>query len=137
LREVTGAGVSSTRVLIKVALPMTGGAGGAGGGGGAGGAGGSGGSGGSGGGGGSSLPTNPTQVLHTEATFINRIAVDDTHVYFSTGDAIRRVSIDGGTVETVVDGLDAPGHVAVTDTHIYWSADGTASPVWSLWRAPK
>lgn len=67
-------------------------------------------------------------MLSTIATNIQSptgLEVDANNVYFAewdTGD-IRKVSVSGGTVTTLVDGspFDSPSSIAQDQTHIYWS----------------
>jgi hypothetical protein len=48
---------------------------------------------------------------------LREIAVDDTHVYWTTGDGkVQRVLKGGGSVETLVDDQKSPGPIAVDAT---------------------
>jgi hypothetical protein len=71
--------------------------------------------------------------LATSQRFVADMTADGDFVYWVTGDgAVRRVSIDGGAVETIVADLTNPSHVAVDGTHVYWAASGGV-----IARAPK
>lgn len=51
------------------------------------------------------------------------VAVDATHVYwteYTSGDAVRRVPLDGGAPQRLALGLGAGG-IAVDATHVYWA----------------
>jgi hypothetical protein len=49
------------------------------------------------------------------------LALDSTHVYWTTlGGQIQRVPKAGGPVETLVDGQDSPGQIAVDSGSVYW-----------------
>lgn len=53
---------------------------------------------------------------------VTSITSDGEHVYWTTLDgALRRVSIDGGNVETVASNITNPDHVIVDGTHAYWT----------------
>jgi len=60
------------------------------------------------------------------------VVMDDVHAYFlvgggaSTGGELRRVPLAGGTVETLVTGLNRPAFVAVDATHAYFTTRGTS-----------
>ncbi len=53
---------------------------------------------------------------------VTSMVADEGYVYWTVfSGALRRVSIDGGPVETVVDDITNPGHVAVDGGHVYWT----------------
>lgn len=53
---------------------------------------------------------------------VTGIVVEGTFVYWSLSDgSVRRRSVDGGAVETVVEGLTLPNQIAVDETHVYWT----------------
>ncbi|MEO7331808.1 MAG: hypothetical protein ABI193_24745 [Minicystis sp.] len=60
---------------------------------------------------------------------ITSIAADDFFVYWATGDgAVKKVSIDGGAVTTLVPASAqhlAADHLAVDDTHVVWTIGET------------
>lgn len=71
-------------------------------------------------------------ALATDQRGVSSMAVDGTYVYWTTqSGAVRRVSIDGGEVETLVDNLTNPDHVTVDGTHVYLSVQA------ALGRVPK
>jgi hypothetical protein len=49
------------------------------------------------------------------------IRVDGSHVYWVSGSAIMRVSVDGGTPEAIPT-ADQPSALAVDETRLYWTA---------------
>lgn len=60
--------------------------------------------------------------LAYEQQGVSSMATDGGHVYWTTPKgALRRVSIDGGPVETVVENITNPDNVAVDGTHVYWT----------------
>jgi hypothetical protein len=70
------------------------------------------------------------ETLATNDT-ISRLALDATHVYFWSTEAINRVDKTSGKVSCVARTSAGPGAFTVGDTHLYWS-DGQ-----SIWRVPK
>lgn len=53
---------------------------------------------------------------------VTSMATDGNHVYWTLHQgALRRVSVDGGEVETVVDDITNPDHVALDGGHVYWT----------------
>ena len=53
---------------------------------------------------------------------VTGIVVEGTFVYWSLSNgSVRRRSVDGGGVETVVEGLTLPNQIAVDETHVYWT----------------
>lgn len=69
--------------------------------------------------------------LATGQVGVTAIATDDFHVYFivQSGE-VRRVSIDGGKVETIAKGQPQPKAIALDASHVYWAAgDGTVAKV--------
>ncbi|APR85916.1 Putative serine/threonine-protein kinase pknH [Minicystis rosea] len=60
--------------------------------------------------------------LAYEQQGVSSMATDGGHVYWTTPKgALRRVSIDGGQVETVVENITNPANVTVDGTHVYWT----------------
>jgi hypothetical protein len=50
------------------------------------------------------------------------VAVDDQHVYWTTGSTIGRANLDGSAPDpSFIAGADAPRGVAVDDQHVYWA----------------
>jgi hypothetical protein len=76
---------------------------------------------------------SPGAALATGERGVTAIASDDFFLYWSKGDgSVKRVSLDGGAVQTIATGQHEATHIAVDGTHVYWSSgDGT------LARAPK
>jgi hypothetical protein len=82
----------------------------------------------------------PLTVLASDGALSpsSRIAVDDTHVYWSDfyKNRIRRVRRDGGAAEVVTEtGIASvrPSALAIDATDVYWGAEGSTE----LYRAPK
>jgi hypothetical protein len=73
---------------------------------------------------------NGTGVDHRfigDAKTVFDVAVDATHVYWTTGDAIGRANLDGtGVARSFITGLSLsyPEGVAVDTAHVYWSSYG-------------
>jgi hypothetical protein len=73
---------------------------------------------------------NGTGVDHKfigDAKTVFDVAVDATHVYWTTGDAIGRANLDGtGVDRSFITGLSLsyPEGVAVDAAHVYWSSYG-------------
>ncbi|MCC6554417.1 MAG: hypothetical protein IT372_15675 [Polyangiaceae bacterium] len=62
----------------------------------------------------------PAAALVTGEYGITDIAVDDNFVYFVTkGGMLKKVSIDGGSVETLASGLTDPRRIAVDKMDVY------------------
>lgn len=61
-------------------------------------------------------------TLATGLPFLDDLVVDDTHVFFAEHDTgrIRRMSIDGGPISTVVGASFPPFHLAVDEHSLYW-----------------
>lgn len=58
--------------------------------------------------------------LATDQRGVSSMTTDGSFVYWTTTNgAVRRVSIDGGRVETIVDNLTNPDHVVVDASHVY------------------
>jgi len=75
--------------------------------------------------------TSGPAPLVTGQQGVDSIASDDFFVYWTvnTG-ALRRVSVDGGKVETLATGAPGPSSIALDATYVYWAAgDGTVSRV--------
>jgi hypothetical protein len=71
----------------------------------------------------SPLPPPDVQVLADREEGPLRVTVDDGYVYWTSrsGQTIRRVSKQGGTVETLAQGQPSPEDIAVDDTFVYWT----------------
>lgn len=55
---------------------------------------------------------------------VRGIAVDESFAYWVTNEgALRRVSLDGGAVETLVDNITNPNHIAADGTHVFWGTE--------------
>ena len=69
----------------------------------------------------------------------SRIAVDDTHVYFSAYGIgqVLRVPKTGGPTEVFASGFDYPGDVAVSGRYVYWTSGGRTPRSGALHRAEK
>lgn len=71
----------------------------------------------------------PNQIWTGGAETVVQLALDESHVYFSTGGAVRRVMRGGGAVETLAMDLDQVSELAVDQSSVYW-AEQSASPAW-------
>jgi uncharacterized delta-60 repeat protein len=68
----------------------------------------------------------PVTVLASGQHYPTSVAVDSTHVYWTTyGGEINAVPLGGGTVTTLASGQHSPVSVAVDGTHVYWINTGT------------
>ena len=54
--------------------------------------------------------------------------MDSASVYWTTLDAVMKVSISGGTPITLASGQDSPFGIAVDSTSVYWTTNDPASP---------
>src|ERR1051326_4282165 len=54
---------------------------------------------------------------------LSSLALHDGRLYWSTSDAIHRMSTSGRDDETLLDGLDSPSSVAADDEAVYFSED--------------
>jgi hypothetical protein len=74
---------------------------------------------------------NGTGVDHQfigDAKTVFDVAVDSTHVYWTTGNAIGRANLDGtGVDRSFITGLSFPEGVAVDAAHVYWSSYGSST----------
>lgn len=61
------------------------------------------------------------------------VAADETHVYWSTQDEVRRATLGGGDLESLASGLPVPMGLALDESHVYWVHHNDARLV----RAPK
>ena len=69
-----------------------------------------------------------TRIVDTQSTPL-RLAVDDTHLYFTDTDGglVVRAPKNGGPTETIAQGQPRPVAIAVDETNVYWANinDGT------------
>ena len=61
-----------------------------------------------------------------------RIAVNGTNVYViesanlvAGAGSVKKISLSGGGIITLVEGLNGPTDIALDNTHIYWTELGT------------
>jgi hypothetical protein len=70
----------------------------------------------------------PGAALVTGQIGVTGIAVDDFYMYWTIGDSVKRVSLDGGEPVTLVSGQRAPTSVTLDTANIYWTTgDGTVT----------
>src|SRR5215475_12092479 len=64
-------------------------------------------------------PGPSPRVLVSEAA--SGLAVGGGYAYYTSGNAIKRVSLDGGDPQTITDGQLVTGAIAVSDKYVYWA----------------
>lgn len=67
----------------------------------------------------------PITVLVDGVDQPRRVALDATHVWFTTRTTVSRVPRSGGEIEDFVRAIAEPTGIAVDATHVYWAATGS------------
>jgi hypothetical protein len=75
------------------------------------------------------VPSTPVETSPTDSSYANALAVDDTHLYYTTrldsqSGRVFRVSLLGGAPEILAE-AEVPLGIAVDDTFVYWAAGST------------
>ena len=66
---------------------------------------------------------------------VTALAVDADRVYWAVDNAIRSAPQTGGTITTIIDGLNNPRTVAVDDECVYWTED--SGGIWRVRKQPE
>lgn len=84
---------------------------------------------------GGSAPT----TLATATTAVSSIALDATHLYWTTwgtSETVMRVAVTGGTPETLASEQPYPNAVAVNDGSVYWGTSGSGVGLGAVLKVP-
>ena len=78
----------------------------------------------------------PVVLGPNEESFISNVELDANYIYWTLADSVRRVDRNGGTPETVVDGIPSPFGLALVSASSLvftnYTTFGTQSSVWTV-----
>lgn len=72
------------------------------------------------------LPLSGGAPIVLDASPATGVAVNATHVYWASNQSLKRVTLDGSSVEVVAPSAGV-GHLALDATHVYWTSESDGS----------
>jgi hypothetical protein len=75
-------------------------------------------------------------ILLAHAGRVEQLVAHGSWLYWTEGDAVRRVPTAGGEVKTLADGQTSARGLVVDDSHVYWSDWGSDDNAGGVFRVP-